>query len=218
MVDYIKYKRKATDDKEKNISIAASILKRHLRKGDILIIKPNLTNIKVKLFNPSTYFISFFSKGITHSGIYDGKGNVYDVEFRWGKHLRKRTLRELLRVKYQLFKGITVYAVQPKKYSRENRYDVDRFITDIIKAGKDINFSINQFIYMLYLGFIKDTNYKNAHKIKQKFNEKKAVCSTFVAHVLKKSGINLGRRPVVTFLPSTFIFSRNFRIKKKVRI
>lgn len=218
MLEYTKYKRKASKNKEKNIDLAIKLLKPYLKKGDILIIKPSFNSIKIKLFNLSSYVISLFSKGMTHSAIYSGKGNIVHLEFRLKRDLRKITLRGLLREKYKLFKGFTIYVVQPKKYTNWHRSNVHKVLNELLDRGKEINFSLNQFFSMFYWTLIKGIKNHNVHKLKSKFSVKKGVCSTFIAHVLKKGGVNLGRRPLVGFLPSTFVFSKNFKTKKKIKI
>ncbi len=43
-------------------------------------------------------------------------------------------------------------------------------------------------------------------------------CSSMVAHVFKKTGVRIGKRASYMFVPSTFLFSRHFRVKSKVVI
>ena len=219
MLEYTKYRREATKNKEKNIDTAIKLLKPHLKKGDLLITKPNLSSIKIKLFNLPSYFISLFSKGMTHSTIYDGKGNVVDLDFRLRESLKKIPLKNFLRSKYKKFKGITVYIAQPRIYTDKNRYDVGKVLDGLLKKSKDIGFSVRQYFFMLYWAIVKGIRYNNIYKLKTKqYNLKKVVCSTLNAYILKLGGVKLGTRPLVSFLPSTFIFSKYFKLKKKIKI
>ena len=217
-MEYIKYKRKATNNKEENIDAAVRLLKPYLKKGDLLIIKPNLNSIKIKLFTISSYLISLFTRGMTHSTIYDGKGNVVDLDLRLGRHLIKRSLKDLLKSKYKRFKGFTVYAVQPKRYTNRQRYNVGKILNQLLKRGREVDFSVKQYLSMLYWAIIRGIRWNNLYKIKAKYNLKKGVCSSLNAYILNMGGVKLGTRPLVSFLPSTFIFSKYFKIKKKIKV
>lgn len=217
-MEYTKYKRKATNNKEENIDTAVRLLKPYLKKGDLLIIKPNLTSIKIKIFAISSYLIALFSRGMTHSTMYAGKGNVVDLDLRLGRSLRKMTLKDLLKSKYDRFKGFTVYAVQPKRYTNRQRYNVGKILNQLLKKGREIDFSVKQYLSMLYWAIVRGIRYNTLYKIKDKYNLKKGVCSSLNAYILKMGGVKLGTRPLVSFLPSTFIFSKYFKIKKKVKV
>jgi len=217
-LEYTKYKRKATDNKEENVDIAVRLLKPYLKKGDLLIIKPNLNSIKIKLFTISSYLTSLFTRGMTHSTMYAGKGNVVDLDLRLGRSLKKMTLKNLLKSKYKRFKGFTVYAVQPKKYTNRQRYNVGKILNQLLKKSREIDFSVSQYLSMLYWAIVRGIKWNNLYKIKAKYDFKKGVCSSLNAYILKMGGVKLGTRPLVFFLPSTFIFSKYFKIKKKLKV
>ena len=202
-------------NKNEAIKKAVNLLKTKLKKGDIILTSPKFSNIRLKLMNLTSYIISKFSRGITHSCIYLGKNQVLDINFRFkGRDIQILTLKQLLKRKIISFKELKVYVVQPKKYKNYHRDIVlQESKNTFLRKSKNIIFSTASiFNIMFILLFNKSLFYK-----KEKAGYKnKWHCSNLVAYILKKSGVPIWKSATSTFIPSTFIFSRYFKIKKKI--
>ncbi len=193
-----------------------SIIK--LKKGDIMLIGPKLNSINLKIKNFTSYIISKLCRGITHSCIYMGKDNVFDMDFRLiGKGIRKIKLSRLLKEKIAKFKEINVYIVEPKIYERHHRINVLReAINNFLRKKRDISFSYTGILKILFVIMLFNKSYFYR---KEKLQYKKEwYCSNLVAYILKKAKVPIGKRATSTFTPSTFAFSRYFKIKKRIRI
>ena len=196
---------------------AIQILKKNLNKGDIILTSPRFKNIRLKIMNLPSYIISTLSRGITHSCIYLGKNEVLDVDFRlMGKDVQKVNLEELLRKKISRFKGIKIYVVQPKKYKKSHRAIVlKRAIDEFIVKGKIKLYYYTELFKIFFK--LKINGHKSFRKQKPIYNYKWH-CSNLVAYLLKNANVPIGKRAFSTYIPSTFLFSRHFKIKKKVVI
>jgi len=206
---------KNNNDEEQAIKKTVSILKKTLKTGDIILTKPRLHNIKLKIRNFPSLLIGSLTKGITHSCIYLGKGNVLEIGTKfYDKKIKKISIEKLLRLKYASFKGLTIYVVQPKYYNEEHRKKVFKIaINNFLKKSKELTFSYFNILKIA----IKIQLTKNRFIKKEKLNFKKVWnCADLVAYVLKKSGTKIGHRKTKFFAPSTFLFSKHFKTKKKI--
>ena len=197
------------------IKHASTILKKTLKKGDVILTKPRLNNIKLKIMHFPSFVISKLSRGFTHSCLYLGKGYVLEIGGRFtDTKIKKFKLESLLKSKINLFKGITVYVVQPRYYERKHRNLVFKIaVNNFLKKSKYLVFSYRE-LFKLWLKFI--FNYNKFGKKEKLYFKKKWNCSELVAYTLKKAGIKIGTRKTMFFLPSTFVFSKHFKTKKKV--
>ncbi len=206
---------KKEGNENKYISRASKILKNTLKRGDIILTRPRLNNIKLKIRHFPSFIISKLSRGITHSCLYLGDGYVLEIGARFNdSKIKKIKIEELLRSKIDLFKGVTVYVVQPKYYKTQDRNLVLKIaINNFLKKSKFIAFSyLNMAKVWGRLIFKKNKfSKKEILKFKSDWN-----CSELTAFILKKAGIKIGNRKTKFFLPSTFIFSRHFKSKRKI--
>ncbi|MEK6834793.1 MAG: hypothetical protein AABX61_00840 [Nanoarchaeota archaeon] len=203
--------------REDAIKKAAQILREKLKPGDIILTSPRLNNIKLKIRYFSSYLIGKLSRGITHSCLYIGNNRLMDMDIRLrGKAIQNITLEQLLKKKIDRFKGIKVYVVQPKRYKKWHRDIVlKESINNFINKSKDIIFSVKELSRMFFiLTFKKSETYKKDTKNLVK----RWHCSNLVAYILRKSGVNIGNRASNSFIPSTFVFSKHFKVKKKIVI
>src|SRR3989344_4493192 len=198
------------------IKKAAEILKETLKKGDVILTKPRLNNIKLKIRNFPSLIIGAFTRGVTHSCLYLGNGKVLEIGSKfYDKSIKKISLERLLSRKYASFRGLTIYVVQPKYYKTKHRNLVFKIaVNNFLKKSKELTFS--------YLKIFKEVIKAAFHnskisRRKEKLTFKKVWnCSDLVAYVLKKSGAKIGKRRTRFFAPSTFLFSKHFKTKKKV--
>ena len=128
--------------------------------------------------------------------------------------VKRFRLESLLKSKIGMFKGVTVYVTQPKYYKERHRRLVSKVaIENFLKKSKIIVFSYWN-MFKLWMRLILNKN-KFAKKELLKFKEDWN-CSELIAFVLKKAGIKVGARKTKFFLPSTFVFSKHFKVKKKL--
>lgn len=206
---------KNNSNEEKSIKEAVLILKKTLKKGDIILTKPRLNNIKLKIRNFPSLLIGALTKGITHSCIYLGNGNVLEIGTKfYDKKIKKMGLERLLKLKYASFKGLTVYVVQPKYYNEKHRKKVFKIaINNFLRKSKKLTFSY----FSIFKIAVKVQLTRNKFMKREKLDFKKVWnCADLVAYVLKKAGAKIGHRKTKFFAPSTFLFSRHFKTKKKV--
>jgi len=197
------------------IKHAVALLKKVLKKGDIIATKPRLKNIKVKLRHFPSLIISKLSRGVTHSCLYLGRGYVLEIGTSiTDTKIKKFKLERLLKSKIRMFKGVTVYVIQPKRYKNHHRHLVFKIaINNFLKKSRSIVFSYWS-LFKLWVNLILK-KYKFAKKENLRF-KKDWNCSELVAYVLKKAGIKVGNRRTTFFLPATFVFSQYFKTKEKV--
>ena len=193
-----------------------SIIK--LKKGDIVLIGPRFNSITLKVKNFSSYIISKLCRGITHSCIYMGKDNIFDMDFRLiGKGIRKIKLNKLIKEKISKFKEINVYIVEPKIYQRRHRINVLReAINNFLMKKKEISFSYTGILKILFVTLLLNKSY--FYKKEKLQYKKEWYCSNLVAYILRKAKVPIGKRATSTFMPNTFAFSRHFKIKKRITI
>ena len=207
---------KNNDNERAAIRQTTEILEENLKKGDVILIKPRLRNIRLKIRNFPSFIIGAFTRGITHSCLYLGKGKVLEIGTKfYDKGIKKISLEKLLRIKYASFRGLTIYIVKPKYYKTKHRNLVFKIaINNFLKKSKELTFSyIKIFKEVIKAAF---HNSKISRR-KEKLTFKKVWnCSDLVAYVLKKSGAKIGKRRTKFFAPSTFLFSKHFKTKKKV--
>src|SRR3989344_7509252 len=205
------------NSQDEAIRKAIQILKKNLNKGDIILTSPRFKNIKLKIMNLPSYIISTLSRGITHSCVYLGKNEVLDIDFRFrGKDVQRLKLKELLKRKINRFKGIKVYVVQPKKYKSSHRAIVlKKAINEFLIKGKAKLYYYTELFKIFFK--LKIMGHKFYRKQKPIYNYKWH-CGNLVAYLLKIANVPIGKRAFSTYIPSTFIFSRHFKIKKKVVI
>ena len=205
--------------KSKNdaIAYAVTILKKTLKKGDIILTKPRLNKIKLKIMHFPSFIIGKLSRGITHSCLYLGKGNVLEIGntiYDW--KIKKISLDNLIKSKIKLFKGVTIYVVQPKHYKIKHRNLVlDVAINHFLKKSKFLVFSYWNMIKVWLKLIFKTHKFSQKEKLifKEDWN-----CSELIAYVLKKANIKIGKRKTKFFLPSSFLFSKHFKTKKKLTL
>ena len=203
------------EDNDSYIKRASQMLKSSLKKGDVNVTKPRLNNIKLKIMHFPSFIISKLSRGITHSCLYLGNGNVLEIGTTLtDSKIKKLSLESLLKSKMRLFGGVTVYAIQPKYYKLKHRERAVKLaVNNFLKRSKEVVFSHFNML-KLGLGLILKRNKfsgKELLKFKRDWN-----CSELTAHILKKANIKIGKRRAKFFLPSTFVFSKHFKTKKKV--
>ena len=203
------------NNKLKSIKKAVLILKNSLKKGDIIITKPRLSNIKLKILHFPSFIISKLSRGITHSCLYLGDENILEIGHTiLDPDIQKISIEEFLKCKIRLFSGVTVYILHPKNYKIHQRNLVLKIAVDeFLKRSKSLVFSyLNMFHVAFNLLFKKKVYIKKEILLfKKDWN-----CSELISYTLKKAGIKIGKRRTSLFLPSTFIFSNHFKIKKKL--
>ncbi len=202
-------------DNAKDIKKTTRILIKSLKKGDIILTRPNkLDTIKLITINIWSFLISKVGRGVTHSCFYLGNGYVIESGRRiTDKKIQKISLEKLLRDRFSIFKGVTVYIVQPKIYNEKHRKIALEFaVNKFLKKTENIAFSYIEVIKVgLRYIFHKSEFYKDENLDKKK----KWNCSTMIAHIIKKSGAHIGKRNANTFLPDSFLFSKHFKTKKK---
>jgi hypothetical protein len=206
---------KNNNNEEKAIEKAVLILKKTLKRGDIILTKPRLHNIKLKIKNFPSFLIGSLTKGITHSCLYLGKGNILDIGSKfYDRDIKKITLEKLLKNKMSIFKGLTVYVVQPKNYKEKHRKEVFRIaINNFLNKSRELTFSY----FNIFKIAVKSQLTKSKFIKKERLDFKEVWnCADLVAYALKKSGVKIGNRKTKFFAPSTFLFSKHFKTKKKV--
>ncbi|MEK6835601.1 MAG: hypothetical protein AABX55_01105 [Nanoarchaeota archaeon] len=206
-------KKGANEDKA--IIKASKILKKTLKKGDIILTSPRLNNIKLKVMHLPSFIISKLSRGITHSCLYLGKGNILEIGHTlYDSKIKKIKIEDLLKNKIGMFRGITVYVVQPKYYKPKHRNLVLKVaINNFLNKSKSLAFSYRNMFYLWMKLIFKKNKFSKKEKLHFKKNWN---CSELTAYILKKAGIKIGTRKTIFFLPSTFIFSKHFKAKKKI--
>ena len=199
------------------IKQAILILKKTLKKGDIILTKPKLNSTKLKIINFWSFLIGKISRGVTHSCFYLGDDYVLEVGRRFtDKDIKKIKIKKLLEDKIEIFKEIILYVVHPKSYTNNHRnlafkIAVDKFLS---KTKEDSFSYITAVMGGLRYIFNKSRFYK-----KENINDKKKWhCSDMIAYIIKGSGVPIGKRAVHTFLPSSFLFSKYFKTKNKITI
>ena len=205
-----------SDDK-KAIEKATALLKRKLRKGDIILTGPIPKNFIFKYFN----FVSMISRkilrGITHSCIYLGEGDVFEINYKImksGGAIEKMTLKKLIKNKLEHFGGVIIYIVQPKQYTNKHRNLVKlEAVNNFLKKSKQRTFS---YLESFKTGFKFLFDRKDFYKEDNLNYGGKWHCSNIVAFILKKSKVPIGKRAYHTFVPCTFVFSKHFRVKEKI--
>ena len=193
-------------NEDEAINRASTILKKTLKKGDVILTKPRLNNIRLKIRHFPSFVLSKFSRGFTHSCLYLGEGYVLEIGSRFtDTKIKKFKLESLLKSKIDFFKGITVYVVQPKYYKYKHRNLVFKIaINSFLKKSKDLVFSYWE-LFKLWLKLI--FNYNKFSKKEKLYFKEGWNCSELVAYTLKKAGVKIGTRKTMFFLPSTFVFS-----------
>ena len=200
----------------KAVEKANLLLKKSLRKGDIILTGPIPKNFFFKYFNLICIVTRKVLRGITHSCLYLGGGYVFEIDhkiIRKGNDMEKITLKKLIKNKVENFGGVIIWVVQPKRYTLKHRnLVVKETINNFLNKSKYIAFSYFESIKVGMRFFFQRNKYvKEELKFREKWN-----CSHLVAYILKKSRVPIGKRTSYTFLPCTFVFSKHFKVKKKV--
>lgn len=203
------------DDPE-SIENAAKILRQSLIAGDVILSAPIPKNFFNKYVNIAIIIIRRYSRGITHSCLYLGNNQVLDIDYkiiRPGPAIEKIALETLLKNKIDFYGGVIVYVVKPKHYNKKNRMAaVKHSFDDFLKNQHKITHGLFGTVKLaLRYRFRNNKKYPEDFRMVEDWT-----CTHMVAHILKRSGAKIGRRASYTFIPMTFLFSKNFKTKSKL--
>lgn len=165
-----------------------------LKAGDLVLTKPAFQDWKAKV-------IGWFNKGLTHVGVYLGKGRIIDCD---EDGLAIRRLASFFKKRESRL--IKVYVLRPTKAVNTEKL----LLHARAFAKKKISYS-KKHILRLWLWLKREKLYlvKDVEGIAEFCSY--AVCSTFAAFLLRQSGAFIGKRASITFFPRTFVHSRHFR-------
>lgn len=201
---------------KKSIEKATRILTRSLKKGDIILSGPIPKNTWTRFFNIILMITRKVLRGITHACLYLGNNKVLDIDQKItekGNDIFRISIKGFIKRKISQFGGVMIYVVQPKKYKNKYRkLVVAEAIKNFFKKSKNLKHSYFESL-KVGLRFL----FKNPRKYKENLVYRKHwTCGHFVAYIFKKSGVDIGRRASYMFLPTTFAFSKHFKVKRKI--
>ena len=205
-------------ESDESVRDAAKHLKRVLRKGDIILSGAILNNFYAKFVNIVVQITIKLLRGLSHSCIYLGNDRILDIDhkiIRRGEDIETVSIEQFIRSKIDRFGGVTIYVVRPRNYNPRIRDSVIRLsIKNFLRKNKDLKHSYVESLKIAYLHFFeRDKHHVENLDLDYKTNW---TCSHMVAYILKKAGTNIGNKASYTFVPSTFLFSKHFAVKKKL--
>ncbi len=180
------------------------------RPGDILLVVP----LKRPLRLPKFTLNALFGLGTTltwnaaHVALYTGKV----VEQTLAKGLQAVEFDVFIKNLSKTYSQFWLYAVRPKNAKKENTQK----LIELLKPYETMIMPYH-FMHAIKLKLLNITRQLTnwGYKIAEPFELVTAVCSTFTAFVLKKAGIDIGRRSSLAFTPGTFLKSKKFKTVKK---
>jgi len=184
-----------------------------LRKGDLIVVRPDFSQPKLSIDWLVGWAIHKFCKA-THIVAYTGKGYIIDnTKNHKVKGVRKTELTKFIEGQLKTYGGVTLYVVKPKRFSNRKR---KKFVQKLeyYLNNNVITYSVSHLVRFA-VWIYRHTLNKIAEPLTLTGF---AVCSTFMAWVLKEIGTDIGRRASITFTPLTFLCSRKFVITNKVVI
>ena len=203
---------------KKAIEKTCRILRRHLKKGDIILTGPIPLNFKARFLNIVSMVSRRVLRGITHACIYLGEGYVLENDSKFivsGPEIERIKLETFVKRKIGHFGGVNIYIVTSKYY---NKYYRNRVIEESINGYLDNNDIIkHSYVKSLFVG-IRYVFFKNKHYPEDLSFKDKVSCGEIVASVLKRSGVKIGKKATYNFVPTQFAFSKHFRVKGKVSL
>ncbi|MDO8660393.1 MAG: hypothetical protein Q7K43_00750 [Candidatus Woesearchaeota archaeon] len=174
------------------------------KPGDILLVVPLKRPLRLPKFTLTALFglATTLSYNAAHVAIYTGK--VVEQTFSNGLHAVG--FEQFIEDLSQTYAQFWIYTIRPTHFKRENK----KKLLEILK-----NYETTSMPYHL------------SHALKIRFFPKavrllveplemlRGICSTFAAFVLKKSGIDIGKKSSLTFHPGTFLKNKKFKTIKK---